>query len=228
MLGDSLIKEASETWGSSLLFTVRASALVWGLKNCLTWGQLFKWSALLLSARVHVLRVRVWSPRTCVYERECKSSVCMCVGEREQEFCDTQRDNKGRDLAPRRPFISFFREVIPIDSYWTTSREALGGDSVWFVKGREDRTRPFSSLGHLLTKRHNNNQLPNDPSHLYPSVQLLIYHFISPSSLLPLNRSIVLPQSHLPLPHPSFALPSSFDCRTNAFVGEATIVEKLL
>lgn len=149
--------------------------------------------------------------------------VCGRERAREQELCDTQRDNKGRDLAPRRPFISFSREVIPIDSYWTTSREALGENQcdLWRVA----RTGHAPSRVSAICSP-NTNQLPNGPSHLYPSVQLLIYHFISLSSLLPLNRSIVLPQSHLPLPHPSFALPSSFDCRTNAFVGEATIVWK--
>ncbi len=146
--------------------------------------------------------------------------VCVCTCVCETRSSVTRRegggggggggDNKGRGLAPRRPFIPFSREVIPIDSYWTASREPLGGETVWFVKGREDKTRPSSSPGHLLTKHHNTNQLPNGFPHLYLPIKPLNFSFYTLLFFL-LSLSICL--SHLsvlpPSPPPSFPPPSS-------------------
>lgn len=85
--------------------------------------KLFKWrSDCLIEVLSCCLSVcaRVWDDRIAACER-------VFVGARARSLSG---NNKGRGLAPRRPFISFSGEVIPIDSYWTASREPLRGELV--------------------------------------------------------------------------------------------------
>lgn len=111
----------------------------------------------------------------------------MCV-----HLCDTRgwgegdtHNNKGRGLAPRRPFIPFSRKVIPIDSYWTASREPLGGElcDLWRVA----RTRHAPPRAPTICSRNTTTPANSQTaSFIFISLQSLLisdYMCTSPSSI---------------------------------------------
>lgn len=66
-----------------------------------------------------------------------------------------QQRERSRAPPPIHPFLSWS------NSHWfplNGDSRAPQGRAVWFVKGREDKTRPSSSSGHLLTKHRPNTK----------------------------------------------------------------------